>query len=591
VDFYTGRLLRIDLTRGVSRIEPLRMDWAQRYIGGKGLLLRYLFEELPPGLAALSPSNPLMLFTGPFAGTAAPTCSRVVVGCLSPATGTYLDSYVGGSFGPELKFAGYDAVILEGRAETPVVVVIKDADVSLRPAAPYWGMTTSSVESALHRDVDPAARTLSIGPAGENLVLTACLSTDQFHKAGRGGAGAVMGSKNVKAIAVRGTGSVRVGDTRAFAAAMQQLQHDFLYTEDNMWATEEGTAVLVDAINGSGALPTRNWSTGSFDGAARINSHALLERKVKNRACYQCGLACRQFHRFATVTCEGPEYETVVLCGSNCGVDDLDALAEFNQACDEYGVDTISSGSVVALAMDLCERGIADYGLAFGDSARYVDLPRLIALRTGIGRDLSEGAKALALRWGHPELASEVKNLELPAYDPRGAFGMGLAYATSDRGGCHMRSFPVADEILAATAPPDTLEGKAQLNIDMQDFSALAFTGIWCANWALTTDQIAAQMRFLWGRVVAPEELELIGSRVWNLGRLLNLRLGVSAQADTLPTRLLGESHPDGAAAGRVIGATAFAAAVQEYYRLRGWDDQGRPLEETLSRLGVDVRL
>ena len=589
MDFYTGRLLRIDLTRGSVAVEPLRMDWAELYLGGKGLLLRYLYEELLPGTDALAPAAPLMLFTGPFAGTAAPTCSRLVVGCLSPATGTYVDSYVGGSFAPELKFAGYDAVIVEGRSERPTLVSIEDDVVQVRSAGHYWGMTTSAVEAAIRREVGPAARVLSIGPAGENLVPTACLSTDQYHKAGRGGAGAVMGSKNLKAIVVRGTGAVTIGDSRAFAAAMRQLQHDHLYTEDNLWATEEGTPVLLDAISGAGALPTRNWSTGTFEGAGSIDSQALLARKIKNRACYQCGLACRHFHRFATLSCEGPEYETIVLCGANCGVDDLDALAAFNHACDEYGIDTISTGSVVALAMDLCDRGIADYGLRFGEVESYLPLPGLMARREGIGRDLAEGARALATRWGHPELASEVKGLELPAYDPRGAFGMALAYATSDRGGCHMRAFPVGDEILAASVPPDTFEGKAEMVRRQQDFSALTFSGIWCANWALTTEQVAAQLRFVWHRDVSPEELDDLGARVWNLGRLLNLRLG-GPRVDTLPKRLLAESHPNGAAAGRVIGAGALEAAVHEYYAARGWDARGRPREETLTRLGVDVR-
>ena len=591
MDFYRGSLLRVELARGLCRVESLRMDWARLYVGGKGLLLRYLFDELEPGLDPLGPANRLMLFTGPFAGTTAPTCSRLVVGCLSPATGTYLDSYVGGSFAPELKYAGFDAVIVEGRSPTPVVLVITDGVATLRPADAYMGMTTSAIEAALKHDADDAAKVLSIGPAGENLVPTACLSTDQYHKAGRGGAGAVMGSKNLKAIAVRGTGAVTVGDIAEFSQAMERVHRDFLYTEDNMWATEEGTAILVDAVSGGGAMPTRNWSTGSFDRAEAINSQTLLDRKVKNRACFQCGLACRQVHEFARLRCEGPEYETIVLCGSNCGIDDIDALAEFNHACDEYGVDTISTGSVVALAMDLCERGVADYGLRFGDVTAYVDLPRRIALREGIGKDLAEGARSVAARWGRPELASEVKNLELPAYDPRAAFGMGLAYATSDRGGCHMRAFPIGEEVLSGTLPPDTLEGKAQLVIGQQDFSALVFTGIWCANWALTLEQVAAQMKLLWGREIEADELRGVGARVWNLGRLLNLRLGAAARPDTLPARILEEAHPDGPAAGRTIGAEAFAAAVQEYYRLRTWDPAGVPLEETLARLQIDVRL
>ncbi len=351
------------------------MDWAELYIGGKGLLLRYLFEELLPASDAVAPSNPLMLFTGPFAGTAAPTCSRLVVGCLSPATGTYVDSYVGGSFAPELKFAGYDAVILEGRSERPALASIDDDDVQLRSAGPYWGMTH------VRRRVGPAprcrpGRTSVVDRAGGREPRPDGLSLHRPVPQGRaGGAGAVMGSKNLKAIVVRGTGAVSVGDAREFAAAMQQLQHDLLYTETTSGRPRRAPRSLSTP---STALARCRPATGRRAAStvpANIDSQALLARKVKNRACYQCGLACRHFHRFATLSCEGPEYETIVLCGANCGVDDLDALAAFNHACDEYGVDTISTGSVVALAMDLCDRGIADYGLRFGEVESYLPLP------------------------------------------------------------------------------------------------------------------------------------------------------------------------------------------------------------------------
>jgi len=357
-----------------------------------------------------------------------------------------------------------------------------------------------------------------------------------------------------------------------------------------MWATEEGTVALVDPISGAGAMPTRNGSTGTFDGAGRINSESLLKRRIKNRACAQCGLACRQFHRFQTIACEGPEYETVVLCGANCGIDDLDVLAEFNYACDEVGLDTISTGATVALAMDLCERGIADYGFGFSDADAYRTLPRLMARREGAGRDLSEGARHLAAKWGHPELAMEVKNLELPAYDPRAAFGMGLAYATSDRGGCHMRAFPISEELLLGSMACDTFEGKAQLVIDQQNISAFTFTGIWCANWALTPEHAAQQMRFLWDREVDPEELLEVGERVWNLGRLLNLREGLEPTDDALPARIFDQSTKRGDSE-KAMGREAFAEALRQYYQLRGWDDSGVPTRETLARLQVEVEI
>ena len=586
MDFYSGQVLRLDLSNLRASVEPLDLEWARLYIGGKGLLLRYLFAELAPGTDALAPENPLILATGPFAGTAAATCSRLAVGCKSPATGTLLDSYVGGSFAPELKFAGYDLVIVTGRAPEPTLVRIEDERVEFVPAeGRYWGLETAALEALIREEMGPAAKVLSTGPAGENLVPYACLSTDQYHKAGRGGAGAVMGSKNLKAIAVRGTGAVTVPDMAAFSADVLKLQNERVLSVDNAWTYEEGTPFLVDAVSGAGALPTRNWSTGTFDGAGTINSTALLKIRTKLRACTQCPLACRQVHDFGDHVCEGPEFETLGLCGSNCGVSDLAAVAAFNRECDELGLDTMSTGTVVALAMDLCEQGVADYGLAFGDTAGYLEAPRLIASRRGYGAELALGARDLAALKGRPDLAVEVKGLEMPAYDPRGTHGMGLGYATSDRGACHMRAFTAADDILGGEGAADSLEGKARLVVDQQDFSALAWTGVWCANMALDTDFIGAHLTHLWGRAVTSEELMTTGARIWNLGRLLNLREGLQRKDDRLPERILSEPHPDGVAAGRVVGADAFREALDEYYRLRGWDADGVPTAETLERL------
>ncbi|HZL65640.1 MAG TPA: aldehyde ferredoxin oxidoreductase C-terminal domain-containing protein, partial [Thermoleophilia bacterium] len=524
MDFYTGSLLRLDLTRLRASTEPLNEEWARLFVGGKGLLLRYLFDELPAGADALSPENPLILATGPFAGTIAATCSRLAVGCKSPATGALLDSYVGGSFAPELKFAGYDLVVITGRAPEPVLVRITDVRVEFVPAAGrYWGLETAALEELVRQEMGPGAKVLSTGPAGENLVPFACLSTDQFHKAGRGGAGAVMGSKNLKAVAVRGTGAVTAGDTAAFTRDVLRLQEERVLTVDNAWTYEEGTPFLVDAVSDAGALPTRNWRTGSFDGAGTINSTSLLGIRTRLRACTQCPLACRQVHQFEGYVCEGPEFETLGLCGSNCDVSDLDAIAAFNRECDELG------------------------------------------------------ARALAALKGRPELAIEVKGLEMPAYDPRGTFGMGLGYATSDRGACHMRAFSAGDDILGGEGAADSLAGKARLVADQQDFSSVAWTGVWCANMAIDPDFLGVHFRHLWGRETSHEELMTIGARIWNLGRLLNLREGLRREDDRLPERILSVPHPDGVAAGKAVGAEAFREALDEYYRLRGWDAAGVP--------------
>ena len=599
MDFYQGAVLRIDLTRSTAWVEPLNMDWAERYLGGKGLLLRYMWEYVPPGVDPWSPDNPVFLVTGPFAGTNVSTASRLVVGAKSPTTGILDDSYVGGSFAPELKFAGYDIVIISGAASSPTVVWIADGKVEFLPAEEYWGLKTSEVEAALRRDLDPQAKVLSIGPGGENRLPWACLSTDQFHKAGRGGHGALFGAKNLKAVAVRGTGSVSVGDARAFLADMVRMHKEYVLTDANLWANEEGTPILVDPIDGAGAIPTRNWSAGSFEQVGNINSEAFQKIKVGNRGCYQCSLSCRQVHEIGDVKSEGPEFETIALCGSNCGMGDIEALMRFNRECDEWGLDTISTGSVVALAMDMTERGVADFGVRFGEPEGYLRMPELIATRRDVGAELALGARALAAKYGVPELAMEVKNLELPGYDPRGTFGMSLAYATSDRGGCHMRTYPVADEILEGSRPADSLEGKAAQVIGGrvadgfigQNFSSAKFSGIWCDFWGVDPDQLSQMLRHVWQKEWTEDDIMRLGERIWNLGRLFNLREGV--EADTVPAKLVepGDAFSEGPAAGKAIGREAFAEGLREYYRLRGWDESGVPTEAKLAEVGVDVRL
>ncbi len=601
MDFYKGRVLRIDLSAGTTAVEPLNMAWAEKYLGGKGLLLRYLWEEVEPKMDPWSPQAPLILMTGPFAGTTVSTASRLVVGCKSPITGILNDSYVGGSFAPELKFAGYDAVIIKGKAAEPTIVVIKDDVVEFMPAAKYWGMKTSEIEEAMRQDVDKNAKTLSIGPAGEHKVAFACISTDQYHKAGRAGHGALMGDKNLKAVVVRGTGSVPVGDAKAFLDLLYKIHTDYVLTDDNMWAHEEGTPTLVDVVNGGGALPTRNWSAGEFEGAEKINSEAFQKIRLKKRGCYQCSISCRNFHvttfAGAEVHGEGPEYETIALCGANCGIDDIDALMKFNELCDELGLDTISSGAVVGLAMDMTEKGIKDFGLHFGEVEGYVAAPTLIAKREGIGADLAKGTRALAAQYGHPELAIQVKGLEVPGYDPRGSFGSAISYATSDRGGCHMRAFPPGDELAAGTLPADTMEGKVEQIIAGntangfigQNFSSIKFSGIWCDFWAVTPEQLTVMFPLVLGRDVAEEEVMTMGERIWNLARLFNLREGV--EKDDLPKKLYEVAHTEGPSAGKVVGDDLFHESIQKYYALRGWDENGVPTEAKLAELGVDVRL
>jgi aldehyde:ferredoxin oxidoreductase len=296
-------------------------------------------------------------------------------------------------------------------------------------------------------------------------------------------------------------------------------------------------------------------------------------------------------HSSPGIRCEGPEYETIALCGSNCGIGSPDALLRFNAECDDWGLDTISAGVVVGLAMDLTEKGICDFGLRFGETDAYLEAPGLIATRSGIGADLALGARALAAKYGHSELAMEVKSLELPGYDPRGSFGNALAYATSDRGGCHMRAYPSGPEILAGTMPPDSLEGKAAFCIRQQDEKAARYSGIWCANFTPGLEQILYMIGRVRGATIDELDYLRLGERIWNLGRLFNVREGV--EKDDLPARLLSKAgaFTEGPSAGKHIGEGAFLEALREYYALRGWNEEGIPSEEKLTELGVDVRL
>jgi aldehyde:ferredoxin oxidoreductase len=384
---------------------------------------------------------------------------------------------------------------------------------------------------------------------------------------------------------------------------MLAMHSEYVLTEDNLWAHEEGTPVLVDLVNGAGALPTRNWSAGFFEGAANLNSESFQKIRVMKRACYQCAIGCRNFHgttfKGEEVRGEGPEYETIALLGANCGIDDIDALMKTNELCDELGMDTISTGAVIGLAMDLTEKGLADFGAAFGDVDGYTMLPTLIANKEGVGAELAMGVRKLCEKYGVPELSMEVKNLEMPGYDPRGAFGMSVGYATSDRGGCHMRTYSVGDEILAGTMPNDTMEGKVEQILAGntangfigQNFSSIKFCGIWCDFWAVTPEQLARAFKHLYKREIGEDEIMKMGERVWNLGRLFNLREGV--EKDDLPKSLYSESgaFASGPSAGKAIGEATFAESMKRYYDLRGWDDTGTPTEARLSELGVDVRL
>ncbi len=586
---YTGKVLRVDLTTGRIATEPLNEAWARDYIGGKGLVFRYLYEELEPGTDPLSPANVVVLFPGALAGTIVATTARTCVGARSPATGTILDSYVGGGLGAMLKYAGYDGAIITGKAAGPVYLFIDDNRVEIRDAADLWGKTIWETENLLEEKAGPGRIvTLSAGPAGERLVPFACLTSEAYRQCGRGGLGAVFGSKNLKSIAVRGSGAVHVPDMAAFLQLYRGLMTNNLLTETNLWANTDGTPILVNLTNDAGLFPTRGFTQGVFDGKDGINTEAVQAALVRKRACTNCPLACGRLTRSRSgELVEGPEYETIGLGGGNCGIGDLDALIAYNRLCDNLGLDSISTGNVIGLAMTMTEEGIHDLGLRYGQVEGYLQAVQDIAYRRGTWAELAHGARWLARKYGGEGVALEIKGLEFPAYDPRGGFGMGLAYATSERGACHMRSFVVANEAIFATFFPDSFEGKAQMVINDQNLNSVKWTGIFCDFWAITAADIAALISAGTGRTYTAEEALHIGERIWNVGRLFNVREGFGRQDDGAPPALFDRPLRNGKAAGKVYTHAAYEAALDEYYALRGWDRQGVPTPEKLAALGI----
>lgn len=582
---YTGKVLRVNLTTGKSNVESLNEEWAREYIGGKGLSIKYLYEELKPGVDPLSADNKLILMTGPMTGTIIPNSGKLAIAAKSPATGTILDCSIGGHFAAELKFAGYDAVIIEGKSEKPVYLYIEDQKIELRSAADLWGKGAHETEHLLREALDDVV-TLAIGQAGENLVPMSCISSQLYRQAGRGGIGAVMGSKNLKAVSVKGSVGLKVPNIRKFAAAMNKIKREDTMTEENMWTFTDGTPLIVELCQSTGILPTRNFQEGTFDQYESLNSDAIKSALKAKIACFACPLACGNYVEKGQTRVEGPEYETLALCGSNCGIGDLEAVIEFNRLCDDYCLDTISAGNAVAFAMEMTEKGIHDFGIRFGEIETYLTMPGLIANRQGVGADLATGVRAMAAKYGGTDFAMHVKGLEIPGYEARGSWSMGLAYGTADRGACHMRAWPAAVEAFG-DIDPFTSDGKAELVIGMQDDNAVKFSAIFCDSWALSTDRMAEILSLLLEREITAAELTIIGERIYNLARLFNEREGFDRKDDFLPERIFSEKLTTGVTAGRFLPREEYEKMLADYYKLRGWDENGKLTAEKKKALNL----
>ena len=444
---YKGRVLRVDLSAGTCKTEALNGEWAKAYLGGRGLASKYLVEEVAADVEPMSAANKLIMATGPLTGTYGAANGRYMVVTKSPLSGTIASSNSGGHFPSELKYSGFDMVIFEGKSAQPVYLQIHDGRAELVGALHLWGKTTNETEDAIRNEFHGDAKVACIGPAGEIGVHYACIINDKHRAAGRSGVGMVMGSKNLKAVAVRGTGGVRVADPKAYRDAAVEaygLLKENPVTSAGLPAL--GTPVLVNVINQCGALPTRNAQSGTFDGAEAISGEALVATYLKrNKGCMGCVIGCGRVTRLSDAKYagagEGPEYETLWALGAACGIADLAAITKANYLCNEYGMDTITAGSTVGCAMELFQRGLitekeVGMSLEFGDAEAMVKLIEMTGKGEGFGKKLGLGSYRLAESYGVPELSMSVKKLEFPAYDPRGVQGMGLEYATSNRGAC-----------------------------------------------------------------------------------------------------------------------------------------------------------
>lgn len=597
---WIGKVLRVNLTDGTTKVENLKKDWAKDYLGARGLGTRYFVDEVNPTVDPLSPENKLIFATGPATGSLGASTGRYEVVTKGPLTGTIAASNSGGSFGPELKYAGFDMVIFEGKSETPVYLYVEDGNAELRDASHVWGKTTHDATDTLINETTPTATVSCIGPAGENLSKIACVICDKDRAAGRTGVGAVMGSKNLKAVVAVGSGAVRPADAekmRNVALDVRKKLADHPVAGEGLPAL--GTAILVNIINQSGAFPTRNFQEAVFEGAEKISGEALAENQlIKNKGCFGCTIACGRVTKIKSKRYEGqgegPEYETTWAYGGQCGVDDLDAITKANYLCNEYGLDTISMGSTIGCAMELYEKGYlteedAGMEINFGDADLIVKLTEMAAKREGIGDMLAEGSYRLAEKYGHPELSMSVKKQEMPAYDPRGVQGIGLEYATSNRGGCHVRGYTISPEVLGVPEKidPHTTEGKDQWVTTFQNLTAAIDSAGLClfTTFGLGGDEIAAQLEALTGVDYDTNKILECGDRIYNLERLFNLKAGLSKKDDTLPPRLLNDPIPTGPAKGKV---NKLDEMLPKYYKTRGWDEDGVPTEKKLKELGLD---
>jgi len=609
-----GKILEVDLTNKTVKDIDLDMKVAKEWIGGKGLAVKMLWDELkklesqgkdPKDIDPFGPENVVIFATGPGTGVAGfPSPGRYHVMALkSPLTGSIASGNSGGEWGPYLKFAGYDAVVIRGKSDKPVYISIVDGKAEIHDASDLWGKTVFDTTRILKERVGGKLTSVAcIGPAGENLVLMAAVMNDDHRAVGRTGIGAILGAKKLKAIVVSGTKKVEVAKPDEY----KELSKHYIKVMKENSVTGQGlpaygTAILVNIINQAGMLPYKNWQYGFHENADKISGETMAkEYLIRNRPCWGCTIGCGRVTKvekgpYQILYSEGPEYESVWALGNTTGVIDLEAIIKANHLCDEFGMDPISLGSTIACAMELNERGyipkedLQGIDLRFGNAAALVEMIWRTAYKSGFGKYIAMGSKRLAEKYGHPELSMSVKGLEMPAYDPRGAKGIGLNYATANRGGCHVTGYTISPEVLGVPEQIDrfSTEGKAKWVKIFQDLTDVVNSTVNClfTTFAIGADDYAKLLSAVTGWDYTTDEIMKIGEKIYNLERLIMNKYGFDRKDDTLPERLLKEPMPEGPSKGHVA---ELEKMLDEYYKLRGWVD-GKPTPEKLKELGIEV--
>ncbi|MDF1689164.1 MAG: aldehyde ferredoxin oxidoreductase family protein [Cycloclasticus sp.] len=619
---WTKKVLRINLTDRTSAEEPLNMEWAELYLGQRGLATKYLAEEVDPTVEPLAPENKLYMVTGPLTGTMASTGGRYSCVTKSPLTNALACSNSGGFFGNEMKCAGWDMIILEGKASSPVYINIANEKCEILPADEIWGKSVWEADEWLHnKHQDPQLRIAAIGVPGENGNLYSAIVNDLHRAAGRSGVGTVMGSKNVKAVTLRGSKGVgNIKDPKRFFAATQKTKEIIANNEMAQGLGALGTNVMMNHMNEVGALPTRNWRDSTFEGAAKLSSEAMMVPResdgkanlTRPGACFACTIACGRIstidpehftiknrddlHKHFKSNSGGNEYEAAWAFGVDTGVDDLDAVTYANFVSNEQAFDPISAGATIAAAMELYELGILtkeDTGgieLNFGNAEAMVKCVELIGKHEGFGKELAQSSLRFCTKYGRPDLAIVVKGQEFPAYDARAVQGMGLGYATSNRGACHVRGYTNGSETAGIPFKTDPLatEGKAELLMAFQDTTSIFDSAGICtfSSFAQGVEEVADQLDAACEGDWTAEKLMLLGERVWNMEREFNNSAGFTAADDTLPPRLLEEPIKEGPAKGHVCELDKM---LPNYYEIRGWNTDGTLTDATRKRLSLPL--